>query len=177
VRGPSGGSLEVFHRGKITLRLQKKASAGRVEKCEKTREFLVILDKIVSISALFRSFSRVFTHFNRWVVSCGGAARSFPTLARTEGRRQKIILLQGERRNGAEPRARFVSRETKQEHPRRGNGGFPAPFSLSLFCLPESGAGRPSQVLTYEGWYKIALARAHGRADAKPASSQSLSKA
>jgi hypothetical protein len=72
---------------------------------KKTRDILINLREIASVSAVFRSVSARFDRFNREVVYYVGAAPSLPALARTEGRRQTIVLFQGARRNGASPRA------------------------------------------------------------------------
>jgi hypothetical protein len=71
---------------------------------KKMRDFLINLRENVFISAVFRSFSSRFHRVNREVVFYGGAARSFPPLAPTEGKRQRIVIFQGERRNAAHPR-------------------------------------------------------------------------
>jgi hypothetical protein len=73
------------------------------------------------------------TRFNREDVFCGGAARSFVVLARTEGGRQKISSFQGERRNGAKPRYKVFHVEHNENTCRPANCGFNAPFSLFQF--------------------------------------------
>jgi hypothetical protein len=76
---------------KIAHRLHGIMKVSRVKKCEKIRDFLIILLKFAPFFALFRSISPRFHRFNRQVAFRVDSAQNFPADARAKCSVKKII--------------------------------------------------------------------------------------
>jgi hypothetical protein len=120
--------------GEIAHRLQKKADATGVKKCEKTRDFLIILREIASVFAVFRSFFLVFRRFNREVVVCGGigAKLSRCRADRRQETENRVISRQKAQRRQAAPTPCFTWNITRTLSARQ-MAVFPRHFHFSLF--------------------------------------------